>query len=286
MFKTLLTHPDAEPLLKFIISGVLGLDVVSVTVRNNELPISDAYEKQERFDVNCVLDDGTQVEIEMQVAPMIGDNTDNKHELIRNRSVLYLCDLHSSQPARGLPYSDLVRSYQLTFCGYTVFGTRNDYINRFTLRNNDGDELTDAINVVFVELSKLDAALKKPVENMTSAEMLGVFLKYADDERYQGKIREMAAVKEEIQLANQILTSISTDEDERARFRARRKWQHDQDSDKIMSFREGKAAGKAEGKLEEKAEVARQLLAIGMSVEQASAVTKLTVTEIQALKNQ
>ncbi|GHV36498.1 hypothetical protein FACS18949_15960 [Clostridia bacterium] len=253
VFKTLLTHPDAEPLLKFLITSVIGLNVESVAVHNSELPVSSSLDKQERFDVNCVIDTGEQIEIELQATPMTGDNRDNEHIIIKMRSVYYLCDLHSSQPARGVPYGDLVRSYQITFCGYTVFGKRSDYINRFTLRNYDGDELTDAINVVFVELSKLDEALRKPVADMTPTEMLSVFLKYADDERYQDKIKEMAAVKEEIQLANQILTSISTDENERARFRARSKWKHDQEHDRIMSFREGELQGEARGEARDEA---------------------------------
>ncbi|GHV09357.1 hypothetical protein FACS1894217_13460 [Clostridia bacterium] len=279
VFKTLMTHPDANPLLKFIISSIIGLNVESVMVRGNELPVSSSQDKQERFDVNCVTDTGEQVEIELQAMPMAGDNRDNRHTQIKTRSVYYLCDLHSSQPGKGVSYGDLARSYQITFCGYDVFENRPDFINRFTLKNDEGDELTDAINVVFVELSKLDGALRKPVMDMTATEMLSVFLKYADDERYQIKIQEMALVKEEIQLATQILTSISTDEDERARFRSRRRWEFDQQHTRIATLREGEAKGRALGKLE----IARKMLRFGTPVEQIAELTELPVAEIRAL---
>ena len=65
IFKTLLTHPDAKPALINISSAIVLRNVQDVKVRNNELPIMDTEEKGERFDVNCVVDDGDQVNIEM-----------------------------------------------------------------------------------------------------------------------------------------------------------------------------------------------------------------------------
>ena len=64
VFKLILTSPDAKPVLADLISAVLGRTVSDVVVRNNELPPEDTEEKAERFDANCVLDDGTQVDLE------------------------------------------------------------------------------------------------------------------------------------------------------------------------------------------------------------------------------
>jgi len=54
IFKALLTHPDAKQVLIDIISTVIERKVLDVQIRNNELPVMDMEEKQERFDVNCV----------------------------------------------------------------------------------------------------------------------------------------------------------------------------------------------------------------------------------------
>ncbi|GHV53969.1 hypothetical protein FACS1894216_13000 [Synergistales bacterium] len=54
VFKTLLTHPEAGPVLRDVISAALEIPIRAAKVRNAELPISDISEKQERFDVNCL----------------------------------------------------------------------------------------------------------------------------------------------------------------------------------------------------------------------------------------
>jgi hypothetical protein len=63
----------------------------------------------------------------------------------------------------------MVRTYQITFCGYTVFGGHEDCFNRFSFRNKDGEELLDAVNIIFVELSKLKSVTHKPVTEMIIA---------------------------------------------------------------------------------------------------------------------
>jgi hypothetical protein len=51
VFRTLLSHPDAKPVLRDFIASILNISVTDVEVRNTELPISDIDEKRERFDV-------------------------------------------------------------------------------------------------------------------------------------------------------------------------------------------------------------------------------------------
>ena len=92
-----------------------------------------------------------------------------QHLNLKGKSIYYLTDLHSSQPAKGLRrYDRLARSYQITFCSYTIFPNTQDYVNSFSLRHDiTGELLSDAINLTFVELSKLDEVVKKPVSDMT-----------------------------------------------------------------------------------------------------------------------
>ena len=58
IFKTLLTHPDTRPALIDLLSAIIGREVKEVQIRNNELPVTDADEKAERLDVNCVVENG------------------------------------------------------------------------------------------------------------------------------------------------------------------------------------------------------------------------------------
>jgi predicted transposase/invertase (TIGR01784 family) len=96
-------------------------------------------------------------------------------------------------------------------------------------------------------------------------------------------------------MAYGLLTGISQNEDERARFRARRKFQMDVEHNRIVSFEEGKRegieagieVGKREG-MEEgievgKREVARKLLSSKVSLDLIAQSTGLSQDEIQAL---
>ena len=88
VFKLILTSPDATPVLADLISAILGRTVSSVMVRNNELPPEDTEAKAERFDVNCVLDDGTQTDLEMQ-ASRIQEDTDGSYQNLKGKSIYY-----------------------------------------------------------------------------------------------------------------------------------------------------------------------------------------------------
>ena len=122
VFKRLFTSDEiSKPALADLISATIGEPVTDVLVRNNELPSSDTEEKDQRFDVNCVMDQNRQADVEMQ-ASYIQETPDGKHENLKGKGVYYLCDLHSSQSARGKKrYDQLSRTYQITFCSYTVF---------------------------------------------------------------------------------------------------------------------------------------------------------------------
>ena len=211
VFKTLMTHPDARNALRSVISSFTNIDVQQVQVVNNELPIGDKDEKQERFDVNCIVDrnaDGTggrQIEVELQSKAMKGDNSDNNHVGLKYRSVEYLCDLHAKQKGTGVVYSELMPSIQITICDYTVLPDEKNFVNSYTLRNESGRELNKAITLIFVELSKLGKIAKKSVSEMSDSEKWAVFFKYADKPKYKQVINNIVTDKGEIMEAVQIL---------------------------------------------------------------------------------
>ena len=155
IFKLLMTSPEATPTLLLVSSAIINRPVVNVLIRNTELPVSDTAEKVEQFDINCRIDDDTQADIEMQSSRMEEDRGSN-HSNLRARSIYNLCDLHSSQSSKGKRYDKLIRSYQVMFCGYTVFSHRQEFINSFSMRHDtDNGVLHDAVHATFIELSKL-----------------------------------------------------------------------------------------------------------------------------------
>jgi predicted transposase/invertase (TIGR01784 family) len=291
VFKLILTSPDAKPVLMDLISAILGLVVVDVQVRNNELPPGDTEEKAERLDVNCVIDSGEQIDLEMQ-ASRIKEDLSKEHKNLKGKSVYYLCDLHSSQSSKGKAYNELVKSYQVTLCAYTVFPLRKAFVNSYSMRHDiDNELLHDAIHAVFVELSKLDEVLKKPVAEMTDLEKWGIFFQYAEKPTYRSVVNKVMDSKEALSMAGTLLTSISQNEKERAIFRSRRMYQSDLESNlriaERMGEKRGEKRGEKKGRKEEREkerkEVAKNMLDDGLSIEKIAQYTKLPREEIEAL---
>ena len=283
VFKLILTHPEAKQALMNLISSVIGRTVVDVILLPNELAPGDTEEKAERLDVNCKIDDGSQVNLEMQASRIVED-LDGQYRNIKGKSVYYLTDLHSSQPAKGQQrYDRLARSYQITFCSYTIFPNTPEYANSFSLRHDTtGELLTDAISLTFVELSKLEEVVKKPISDMTDLDKWSVFFQYAPDLKHRVLVNKVIESEEVLQVAGNLLMSISQNERERAIFRSRRKFQTDMQSNLATAEDNGKQIGRAE----EKIEIARNALQMKMTVADIVRLTGLTQAEVEDLRKE
>ena len=278
VFKTLLTHPEAKPILRDIVESYLRFPVIKVEIRNVELPISDVNEKRERFDVNCTVNDGSQFDVEMQSEAMSGDSLNTNHKIVKARAIYHLCDLHSGQDGRGTRYDKLLRSFQMTFCGYTVFPERESLINRFSFKDENGAELSDAVEIIFVELTKLSGVIKKPVEVMTGEELWSVFFAYGSAPKHRDLINEIMEARREIKMAVELLQSISKDEIERARFRSRRMFRMDMEHNLITVRDEGVSEGIIA--------VAKKLIQRNRPIDEIIEDTGLTREEIENLLTQ
>jgi len=273
IFKALLTHPEAKSVLIDVISTVIERKVIDVKVRNNELPIINIDEKAERFDINCVIDSGEQIDVEMHSTAIneLGEGRDN----FINKYLYYMTDLHSSQKSKGLKYSELVRTYQVTFCCHPVFKDQKNFVSRFAMRTHDGKRLSDQINMIIIELSKLNDILKKPVEKLTAFEKWSIFFKFAPDPVHRNLINDIITDKREISMAAALLQEISKDERERAILRSRRMAETDYISNMLT----------AESKGEQNAmlKIARNMLIKDYTVESINELTGLSIEQIKKL---
>jgi len=246
IFKVLLTHPNAKKVLIDVISTVIEQKVIDVQIRNNEVPAMDTEEKNERFDVNCTIDMGegsrfNQVNVEMHCFPQ--DELGSDHTNFINKYVYFLTDLHSSQKSKKVIYRNLVKTYQITFCMYNVFPDLQNYVNWFSLRTKEGYQLTDQINMVVIELDKINKMLNKPVEKLTSFEKWSLFFRFAQEPVHRSLINDIIKDKEEIGMAAALLQEISQDEHEKARARSRKMYEMDQYSNLHTAILRGELQG-------------------------------------------
>ena len=168
----------------------------------------------------------------------------------------------------------------MTFSSYTIFANRKEFVNTFSLRHDEDNELlSDAIGLIYVELNKLEQIIKKPVNELTDLEKWSVFLKYADIPAQREKVNKIIESKEALQMAGKLLMSISQNERERAIYLSRKKFQTDMDSDIATAEDRGEERGIAKGRLE----TARNLKLLGVSMDLISKSTGLSQDEIAKL---
>ena len=275
------TSPDSGPALTDLVSAIIERPVISVVVRNNELPPDDTQDKAERLDINCQAitchtGSNAQVDIEMQ-ASRVEEVADGEHRNFTGKSVYYGCDYHSSQSARGVRrYDSLIQTYQATFVSYTVFPNRPGFVNRFSLRHDlDNGLLTDAFHLVFVELSKLAEIIRKRPEEMTDLEKWSIFFRYADIQRYRDTVNEIIQSREAIQMAGDVLLSVSQDERERAIFRSRQMYQTDMQSNWNTAYDNGRHS--------ERIEIAKRMISRQRPIDEIIEDTGLTYKEVMGL---
>ena len=149
----------------------------------------------------------------------------------------------------------------------------------FSMRHETTNELlSGAIHVIYIELSKLSEILKKSVDDMTDLEKWAIFFRYADVPKYRETVNRVIESKEALQMAGNLLMSVSQNERERAIFRSRRMYQSDEDSNKA-TIRDRAVA-------ERNVEIARNMLLDGEPVEKIIKYTGLTVDEVEDLRKQ
>jgi len=252
-----------------IISGAIERKVTDVVIRSNELPALNANEKNQRMDVNCTLDDGSQVNIEMYGSRVA--ESDGAHLNLINKTIYYVTSLHASQDSKGRRYSELVQTYQIVFCNYTVYPNKTDYITRGSFRDENGEQISDQVNIIIIELSKLDSLLKKPIDELTALDAWSLFFKYADEPRHRDFLNQIISEREAIAVATDVLLNISRDEDQRARYLTRRKNETDQASHDLTVERNAALKFARNSKNE------------GFPVESIAKITGLSLKEIERL---
>jgi len=279
IFKTLLTHPGTECVVADVVSAATNHNIVSAQVLNNELPVTDANEKNERLDVNCTVIDKSgqkrQINVEMQGSRM--EELEDGNLNFRSKYAYYGMDLFKTQQSKGVDYAALMQTYQITFCNYTVFPERSDFVHNAALRFQDGELFCDKLCIIVVEMSKLGYTLNKRVEEFTPIEICGLFFGYAHNPKYRKIINRIIETKKEVRMASELLMEISKDEAERARIRSRKKFEMDQTSNIITAEKRGRI----EGKEEERQNNVRHMYQEGFDVKTIARALGLSEQEVK-----
>lgn len=282
--KVFAQHPD---LLISLLNALLPLSddeqIESVEYLPNEL-VPELYEhKNSIVDVLCQDIRGRKFCVEMQMEW----TSSFQQRVLFNASKLYV-----TQAQRAERYSDLKPVYSLNIV--------NDYINKdlpgcihhySIVHDQYSDQIIEGLRFTFVELPKFTP------HTYLEKRMTVLWLRFLTE--ISSQTEEVPSELSENPEINKALKEVEISAFTEEELRAYDKFWDSVRTEKSMIYdsvqkgfekgkaegkAEGRAEGKAEGRTEEKLDVAKRLLAMGLSEEQVSTGTGLPIEEVLQLK--
>lgn len=259
LFKMLfVTHQE---LLKKLVAALLGIPLESISqfvVRNEEMPPEILGDKFCRLDINMVVN-GQLVDLEVQIANE-GDYPE--------RVLYYWAREFSTALPSGKGYSTLPRTIVVSILDFKLFDCTEYHSFFQPLEVTRHTLLSDKMGFHFFELPKLPADVNE--SNMLLL-WLSLFKADTEEELEQIRAMEVPDMSQAINAYYRITASPEFRELERMREKARH------DEAQALHHAEQKGLAKS------RAEIAKNLLKMGMPLSQISEATGLTPEELQAI---
>ena len=298
-FKRLLGSEENKPLVQDLLECILDLtpqQVLDLEFMDKELTKEEFGDKTGILDVKLKLTDGTVIDIEIQAS---------WNASFVKRTLFYWAKMYTADFKAGESYDKLHRCIAINIIadGFRL----NDAIHsEYLLQEKTAHTvLTDVLEVHFLDLQAAKTAKEKGKATGKQGQLIN-WLRFigATDRKERAMIATMSPV---LQMLNEKIDVLTLSPTERKLYESRMKLKSDittisetqfsagVERGKSLGLAEGKSLGLAEGKSlglaegevrgsrQKALETARNLLVIGLSVENIAKATGLTVQEVETL---
>jgi predicted transposase/invertase (TIGR01784 family) len=205
VFKAMLTSDteDSREALRHLLSACTRHEVSNAQVASNEPVPTHLDAKSVRLDVHVTFNDGEAADLEMQI--------DKSGDDLADRAALYTAMLQAGQSRRGHPYREIRRVYQIFFLNCILFPQSDKLPRRyFYMEETEHDRLTEATEIIFYEMPKLERKVQNILEGKAGTETLSedekwcIYMKYQHEERTAQLVENLYRKEEGIMLASPI----------------------------------------------------------------------------------
>ena len=269
IFTAFFARKGNEEFLIDFLQSILKIEIKKIKIREEvNLEKLSVGEKGGRLDIQAELNEGTIVNIEMQMK--------NLHN-IENRTTLYGAKVLAREEARGKNYNDIKNVIMINILNYELTEFE-EYVSEtvVVLDKHREYEIIKGMKWYFIELPKF----RKAHPNMD--EKLNQWLAFIDDND-RGKIKMAEKKNKTLEKARKEMTYLTGDEEIRRLAELREKWEMDWNSSMDYSKREGIKEGIKEGAKEKNLENAKKMREEKIPIETIMKITKLTQEEIENL---
>ena len=234
-FKELMRNPNTR---RGFIAELLELSpeqIGNTIILENELPKRSEEEKKGVLDVHVLLENGTQLDIEMQVVYM---------EYWDDRSLFYLCKMFSSQLCKGEEYDRLQKCVHVSVLNFTYYKKDDICYRKAQVYDKATGELySDKLELQILELPKIPEEYHHP-------DGIIAWMKFFRGGKKED-LKEMAKGNTYLEEAYEDLMEMSQDEEKRRAYEARERALRDQLSLQRQAERAFQRMTNAQEKLEE-----------------------------------
>ena len=224
-------------------------------------------DKTSILDIRAVAEDGTKINIEVQL---------RDYGNMNRRSLFYWSREFASGLDKGGDYSQLSNVIAINIVNFEAVSVE-DFHTSFHLWEDTHKDclLTDALEIHFIDVKKFNALPEKDIRN----DALHRWLTFFDQNISEDQLKELIDMDAAIYKANEKLTFLANDKEALRLYHMRELAQIDYNS----GMRRAKDEGKKEGRIEGRIETARNLKEMNMPHEQIAKATGLTLEEIKNL---
>ncbi len=278
-FKEIMTDEKARAGFLSAVLRLNPVDIARTELLNTNLRKVHEDDKLGILDVRISMNDNTEIDTEIQLSEL---------NVWTERALFYLSKMFTEQIEKGQGYDVLKKCVSISILDFKLFQDEKEYYSYFHIREDERKFLfTDKMEFHVIELPKLPDDLKE--ENSSVL----LWAKFINAERKEDF--DMLAEKDPyIESAYQRLQVISQDKDKRLEYEAREKAIRDynqflKEADargEQRGIQIGEQRGIQIGEHKKAAEIAKNLLAMGMAAEAVAAGTGLTEQEVEAVRRE
>ncbi len=264
VFKRIFGQKKNSDILKDLLQAILpNWNIKNVEPRQEvQLETDFITDKVCRLDILATLDDGTKVDIEMQM---------RNYNDIEARSLFYTTREYHQSLENGQDYIEIPKSIGIWISNFNVFNDEGPFHEIVRLRRDYENQIfTDKIEMHYLQLPKFKQKCKR-ISNKLEEWL--TFISFENMEEL--KMIENEKVKK----AEEELEYLSGDEAERRIAYLR----ETAEIDRKFAMTAARDQGREEGKIEEKIETAKKMLEEEMDINLIIKITGLTKDEIEKL---
>lgn len=245
VFKFVFGRPERKNVTLAFINDVLGREgdaaFVDLEYRNVEFAPLRESEKLGRLDVFGILNDGTRVDIEMQVV---------NHLNMEKRTLFYWAHmyLHFDALRAGEGYGQLKPAISISILRYNFLPQENPHAKYVIMNPETHHQLTDDLELHFLEIPKYQS---KEIKKMSRVERwLAYFANQLDKEGKEELAMSSPAIKEAMTASECYVMNDKSYQEYLARESAILDYNNDVLGNRRLGREEGRAEGRAEGRTE------------------------------------